>query len=110
MSLVSLDRLVSLGRPAMGPSPSRSSGSPPQAPQAAKLDLFRRGWGCQVPKELAGLRLGQVPLGQVADGDPLPASHWPGYKDLVAYPNLPMRLGALVVHLDLAALARLLSL
>ncbi len=94
----------------MGPGPSRSSGSTPQARQAAKLDLFRRGWGCQVPKELSGPRLGQVPLGQDPDGDPLPASHRPGNEDLVAYPNLPMRLGALVVHLDLAALARLLSL
>ena len=94
----------------MGPSPSRSSGSPPQARQAAKLDLFRRWWGCQVPKEFVGLRLGQVPLGQDPDGDSLPASHRPGNEDLVAYPNLPMWLGALVVHLDLAALARLLSL
>ena len=94
----------------MGSSPSRSTGLPPQAGQAAKLDLFRRGWGCQVPKELARLRLGQVPLGQVADSDPLPASHRPGNQDLVAYPNLPMRLGALVVYLDLAPLARLLSL
>ena len=49
-------------------------------------------------------------LGQAPDDDAPPTSHRTRDDDLVAYLNLPVWLAALVVHLDLSALARLLGL
>lgn len=88
----------------------RSRERPRQPRQPPHFDLLLGRPGSPILVELARLGLRDVPIGEPAHHDDLLPAHRPADHDLIAGPDLAVRLGGLAVHVDPADFAGFLSL